>query len=152
MLRFCLNMLIVPSPVARMSTVVVLLLGLGLLAGPALAQTPITTIENGQDDRRLEVSHNGGFLVPGTLVDDGTENDSILVNGEGVRMLWYPEKAAIRAGEVGVDSDNADNWDAANVGRHSVAFGRDTEASGPSTTAMGIFTTASGAAATAIGS
>ncbi|MFO8099269.1 MAG: tail fiber domain-containing protein [Salinibacter sp.] len=145
MLRFSLKLMVVLAPVTRMSTVVLLLLGLGLLAGPALAQTPITTIENGQDDRRLEVSHNGGFVVSGTLVDDGTENDSILVEGDGERMLWYPEKAAFRAGEA------SGQWDASEIGTHSIALGRSTLASEPGATALGRETEASGLNSLAIG-
>ena len=47
------------------------------------AQMPAATVED------------GGLLVPGTF---GT--GSIPASGEGVRMMWYPAKAAFRVGRV----------------------------------------------------
>jgi hypothetical protein len=65
--------------------------------------------------------------------------------------MWYPAKAAFRAGRVGDDKDGT-QWDAAKVGDYSAAFGVDTKASGFVATAMGDETTASGFADTAMGS
>lgn len=149
MLRFLSFLSALFCTSARQSVAIVVLLGLGVLGGPtAHAQTPVTTVENGEGDPRLELFHNGGFLVPGTIVDDGTETDSIPAEGGGVRMMWYPEKAAFRAGEA---SDFNGEWDAANVGAHSAAFGKYTKAGGPSATAMGNRTTAGADNATAMG-
>jgi hypothetical protein len=64
--------------------------------------------------------------------------------------MWYPAKAAFRAGRVGRKKDGT-QWDAAKVGDHSVAFGVDTKASGFAATAMGDRTTASEIGATAMG-
>ena len=99
---------------------------------------------------------DGGFLGEGTF-GAGAIPDS----GSGTRMMWYPRKAAFRAGRV-----DADAWDDANIGSESVAFNKNTRAtatfsaafgdstlaSGPVSTAMGFFTTASGNASTAMGS
>lgn len=137
----------------RLTVCLFVLLGLGLLAGPgAQAQTPtsVTSIVNSAQDTTLEVNHNGSLLAPGELVTDGTENDSIPATGAGTRMMWYPEKAAFRAGEVGAILDGT-QWDASKIGEHSVAFGEDTEASGSNATAMGVQTTASNSYATAMG-
>jgi trimeric autotransporter adhesin len=68
------------------------------------------------------------------------------VSGAGTRMMWYPDKAAFRAGEV-----EGTNWDGNMIGYNSVAMGRNTKASGFYSMAMGYNTTASGEASTAMG-
>jgi hypothetical protein len=85
---------------------------------------------------------DGGFVTTGVL-----GQGQVPVSGSGARMMWHPGKAAFRAGEV-VDAQ----WDDANVGVRSTAFGQSTTASGQVGTAMGFFTTASGGISTAIGS
>lgn len=68
------------------------------------------------------------------------------VSGPGTRLMWYPGKAAFRAGQVG-----ADQWDMNNIGSNSVAMGSSTTASANASTAFGSGTTASGIASTAMG-
>lgn len=68
-------------------------------------------------------------------------------SGPGVRMMWYADKAAFRAG---VAEDN--RWDRDNVGLHSAAFGLSSTASGSNSFAAGLRNTASGAGAMAFGS
>lgn len=68
------------------------------------------------------------------------------VSGAGTRMMWYPDKAAFRAGVV-----NGTQWDIDNIGDGSAAMGFRTIASGESSTAMGHGTIASGEASTAMG-
>jgi len=68
------------------------------------------------------------------------------VSGGGTRMMWYPDKAAFRAGYV---EDN--QWDEENVGWNSFAVGSSTTASGHHSNAMGYSSTASGDYSTAIG-
>jgi hypothetical protein len=137
-----------------------------LVAVPAAAQTPtpITTIENAATETRLQLNVDGGLYVPGTY-GPTAPNDSIPATGAGTRLMWYPAKAAFRAGRVGLNASRVDVWDAANVGDYSVALGVNTQAgsfaamsmgnqttaSGAAATAMGTFTTASGTAATAMG-
>ena len=88
------------------------------------------------------------------------------ISGAGRRMMWYPDKAAFRAGAV-IDAytNESTYWDAGNIGDYSFASGLDAEAngygsismggfthsSGPYSTAMGSLTTASGGNSTAIG-
>jgi hypothetical protein len=160
-----------PSSAARSSRLVLaaalslLMLALPvLLASTAHAQTPLTTVENGNGDTRMQLNYDGGFYIPGINVRDGTQNDSIPATGAGTRLMWYSAKAAFRAGRVGVFKDGT-QWDAPNVGAYSVALGVDTEAtefaalaigdrttaSNVHATAMGVGTTASGDAATAMG-
>ena len=68
------------------------------------------------------------------------------VSGAGTRMMWYPDKAAFRAGSV-----NFTQWDKDNIGDYSFATGRDTRAIGDGSTAMGEVTLASGRYCTAMG-
>ncbi|MCW5885987.1 MAG: hypothetical protein KIT33_13535, partial [Candidatus Kapabacteria bacterium] len=67
-------------------------------------------------------------------------------SGAGTRMMWYPDKAAFRAGSV-----TGTQWDKDNIGKFSVAIGSNTIASGDFSSAMGINTTASGNSSTALG-
>ena len=71
----------------------------------------------------------------------------IPASGSGARMMWYPAKAAFRAGYA-----FGTQWDDANVGKRSFAAGYNTIASGSDSSAMGAGTTASGYASTAMGS
>ena len=66
--------------------------------------------------------------------------------GAGSRLMFYPGKAAFRAGFV-----NGTQWDNANIGFSSTAMGYGTTASGNYSTAMGNSTTASGDYSTAMG-
>ena len=129
-----------------------LLAGAGLgLPAPAQAQspTPNATVENGGGTVRWQSFYGGGLLAPSTF-GPTSPNDSIPATGAGTRLMWYPAKAAFRAGRVGVTKDGT-QWDAVNVGRYSVAFGADTKASGTHSVAMGEQTTASDFAAMAMG-
>ena len=66
--------------------------------------------------------------------------------GPGTRMMWYPKKAAFRAGSV-----SSTQWDDANIGDYSTAMGSNTNAIGEASTALGNWTTASGPSSTAMG-
>ena len=46
-------------------------------------------------------------------------------------MMWHPDEAAFRVGQV-----TADQWDSASIGRHSFAAGLDTVASGENSVAF----------------
>jgi len=81
----------------------------------------------------------GGLLFDGNV-------GSILKQGAGTRLMWYPKKSAFRAGYV-----SGTNWDDANIGYYSIAMGNDTKASGNYSTAMGYGATASGSSSFAVG-
>jgi hypothetical protein len=115
-------------------------------SGPVEAQTPTTTITNGNDEVRLQLNYDGGFYVPGKF-SPSTPADSIPATGGGTRMMWYPAKAAFRAGRV----DGSIRWAARNIGVHSVAFGFDTQASGEASMALGYQAKASGSHSIAAG-
>jgi autotransporter adhesin len=61
-------------------------------------------------------------------------------------MMWYPGKAAFRAGTV-----SSNQWDDAYVGTYSAAMGADTVASGSYSFASGLGTVASGLGSVAFG-
>jgi outer membrane murein-binding lipoprotein Lpp len=97
----------------------------------------------------------GGFVAMGSL-----GIGLIPQEGEGYRMMWHPYRAAFRAGGV-----NSDQWNDANVGFFSAAFGQNTQAEGnwsiaaghsaftdqPYSVSMGFATHANGQAAIALG-
>jgi len=78
-----------------------------------------------------------GFLVTGSY--DGLSIPNL---GKGTRMVFYPRKAAFRAGSV---YNVADCWNDPNVGAYSSAFGMDCKASGIYSVSMGLNNSAVGA-------
>jgi trimeric autotransporter adhesin len=118
--------------------------GLVLLLGTSAgAQSDILLqLESGSPaGDRFVVDSAGGFVARGTYYRGG-----IPATGAGVRLMWYPRKAAFRVGRV-----TGSQWDEANVGIYSVATGYSTTASGYGSTAIGYETTASGDFSTAMG-
>ena len=80
---------------------------------------------------KLSLDGDGGILAEGTY----GSGDSLSIAGTGTRFMWYPKKAAIRAGQVsGIGSDF---WNDADIGDSSVAFGLNSLASGMYTTVSG---------------
>ena len=86
------------------------------------------------DAGAVTIAGNDGFVSTGTL-----GSGALAPSGAGVKMFWSPRKAALRAGEV-IGSE----WDDANIGLYSTAFGLLTTASGDNSTAFGFSTIASG--------
>ena len=82
------------------------------------------------------------------LLLTGTYNASATVPslGAGTRLMFYPGKAAFRAGYV-----SGTQWDNAFVGLYSVAMGANSKASGAVATSIGDNTSASGDNSTAMG-
>jgi len=68
------------------------------------------------------------------------------VEGDGTRMMWYPDKSAFRVGTA-----FGGQWDTENIGDYSTAWGLVTTASGRQATAWGFNSIASGLMATAWG-
>jgi len=77
------------------------------------------------------------FTGPATPI--GLTNYSPPVQGAGARMMWYPQKAAFRAGFV-----MSTEWDKNNIGRYSAATGFNTIASGDESIATGSESKATG--------
>jgi hypothetical protein len=107
----------------------------GLLAGLLDDDHPQYLLTDG-----VRTSANG-FAVRGPF-----GAGAIPTTGGGVRLMWYPGKAAFRAGEAG-----GTQWDDVNVGDWSTATGYSTIASGVFSTAMGVNSIASGAQSFAVG-
>lgn len=68
------------------------------------------------------------------------------VSGEGVRMMWYPNRGALRAGYV-----TGNQWDKGYIGTVSFATGVNTVASGSASVACGYGTDAIGSSCIAMG-
>jgi len=119
--------------------------------GPTGPAGSVTTNSAGAYD----LGNTNGFLSAGTY---GAGN--VPTEGSGTRLMWYPQKAAFRAGSI-----SGTQWDDANIGAYSVAIGQDVRASGDNATAFGLRSvaaqvssfaagednTASGAASVALG-
>ncbi len=99
---------------------------------------------------------SGAGTIPGTfsLLSDGgfVARGSISVgnlpaSGAGTRMMWYPNKAAFRAGELTSAPLGSDG----NIGSHSTAFGLNSAAIGPYSFAAGVDAAAVGISGVALG-
>lgn len=96
----------------------------------------------------LPTTPSGAFLFTNSsgFAAVGTGGGSIPVSGAGRRAMWHATKSAFRAGNV-----NGTQWDDANIGLNSVAFGINTRAIGSETVAMGFQSSAIGQSAVAMG-
>jgi hypothetical protein len=108
--------------------------GIGGPSRPAPAGVTIPAV--------FSLNTDGAFLAGGTI-----QQGNIPASGPGVRLMWHPRKAALRAGSVG-----GSTWDDANVGESSAAFNANTRASGPFSVAFNSSTVASGSGSLAAGS
>lgn len=111
------------------------------LAGKASAQIQLFEVEKGDATKMLQVQDDAGLVARGAF-DIG----AIPASGAGVRLMWYPRKAAFRAGRV-----LGSQWDDASVGQWSAAFGENTMATGTHSVAMNGGTTASADRSVAMG-
>ena len=119
--------------------------------------TEVTSILNSNQDTTLESNHSGSLLVPGKfgeLDNYDAPKDSIPAEGPGTRLMWYPAKAAFRAGRLydntaNLGEDGRRFWDAAEIGKYSIAMGRNTKASGRAAVALGSGSKATNISATA---
>jgi len=100
----------------------------------------------GGPQARLHVA-DSAVLFSGTIFPPpATTSVNPPMQGQGIRMFWYPALGAFRAGYV-----DAKQWDRDSIGQLSVATGRNTKAKGAYSTAMGFSTNASGYFSTAMG-
>ena len=109
------------------------------LGGNTAAETYDVT--DSADNLLFRVQGDGGALFSGTW---GT--GIIPVTGAGLRMIWFPNKAAFRVGYV-----DGVQWDNSNIGTYSIAMGKGTIANATASTALGSETTASASTATSMG-
>jgi hypothetical protein len=104
--------------------------------------------EDGEDGA-IPTNANGAYDLANVngIVSAGTEfSGNIPVEGSGTRMMWYPGKAAFRAGTI-----TGTQWDDANIGMYSVAFGNNVRASGDYAAAFGNNSTAANSSSFAAG-
>ena len=126
----------------------------------ATAQTGNVGIGTSNPVARLHVADSNVLFTGPNNVLNNTAADPP-VQGPGARLMWYPQKAAFRAGlAFGLQ------WDKDSMGIMSIGLGNSTKAKGESafasgagtnalgdrSTAMGSFSTASGYGSFAIGS
>ncbi len=116
------------------------------------SETPVTRvtfrsdgnvgINNTDPDVKLQVTE-------GNVVFDGDDDGAYetIPSGAGSRFMWLPEKSALRAGTV-----TGTQWNVANVGDYSVAYGYDCIASGEGSSAFGNQNNVSGINSSAFGS
>lgn len=109
--------------------------GLGSVSAPAIGVLATTF------PSALKINSPNGVVFNQSATGGG-----IPAAGAGTRFMWYPGKAALRAGYV-----EGTHWDNDNMGSYSTAMGYSTKASGLVSTAMGDFTVASGYRSTAMG-
>lgn len=76
----------------------------------------------------------------------GSAGQTLTAAGAGKKLIWYPKKAAFRAGSV-----SGIQWDDASIGNYSVAMGQNTQATNTHSIAMGRAAVASGSSAVAMG-
>jgi hypothetical protein len=116
-----------------------------ILPSGARAQMPDSVFAVSKSGQGLfRVNVDGGALFGGSF--DGGQSLGIPAEGAGTRMIWYPRKAAFRAGYV-----NGTQWDDANIGNYSVAMGEGVRASGDYGVAMGRRTVAANGSSFAVG-
>ncbi|HEU0052004.1 MAG TPA: hypothetical protein VFQ39_02460, partial [Longimicrobium sp.] len=116
-----------------------LLAGALLLAASAAAraQTPDSAFAVSRSGQGLyRVNVDAGALFGGVF-DGDPSGTGVPIEGAGTRMMWYPRKAAFRAGGI-----SGTQWDAANIGEYSVAIGQDVRASASNAVAFGLRSTA----------
>ena len=82
---------------------------------------------------KLTLQNDAGILAIGQFGDVNAA--SLTTSGPGARFIWYPKKAALRAGLIiagtgAYASRPTDQWNDVNIGNYSVAFGRNSKASG----------------------
>jgi len=113
---------------------------------PAAAQTPDSAFAVSKAGVGLfRVNVDAGALFGGTY-DGDASGTGIPAEGAGTRMMWYPRKAAFRAGGIA-----GTQWDAANIGDYSVAIGQDVRASASNAVAFGLRSTAAQQSSFAVG-
>jgi len=113
------------------------LAGVWTQAGDLIYLTDITTpaakkvgIGTSTPAFKLHLQNNGGIIAEGVF--GGASDDVLTLAGAGTRLMWYPKKAAWRAGTV-----SSSQWDDASIGNNSVAMGTSTTASGAQSTVSG---------------
>lgn len=110
----------------------------------SMAQTGNVGIGTASPQARLHVTDSSVVFSATGNIPGSPGNPPI--QGAGRRMMWYPDKAAFRAGYV----DNT-QWDNSNIGLYSHVIGNNSIASWISSVAIGMQDTASNLGSFALG-
>lgn len=103
------------------------------LSGSTLQVTETATFGLAPDPGSFEWRDNGILISKGVF---GNGTLQLSDQGAGTRLLWYPGKAAFRAGRVTYGT----KWDEANIGTDSIAIGLNSQASASESIAFGCAT------------
>jgi Chaperone of endosialidase len=96
------------------------------------------------DKERFRVDNDGSLL---SVADySGGINTTAPIEGAGTRFMWYATKAALRAGQI-----NGTQWDDANIGLYSTAFGENVRALGDDSIVVGKNSVAANTGTVALG-
>ena len=123
----------------------ILLVVLISFSGVLVAQTGNVGIGISSPIARLHVADSNVVFTGSNNADPNTPFAPPL-QGPGARMMWYPAKAAFRAGLA-----FGNQWDKDSIGILSIALGNSTKAKGESSFASGAGSNASGYRSTAMG-
>ncbi len=118
-----------------------------IVTGSLIAQTGEVGIGTLTPQAMLHVDSgtvlfNGGLAIP--MVPGNPP-----ASGAGVRMMWYPDKAAFRVGTVGITGNTF--WNKDSIGLYSFAAGYNVKAKGKYSVALGEGTQATGISAFSFG-
>jgi hypothetical protein len=96
------------------------------------------------DKERFRVENDGSILA----VSDYNSGccGGIPIEGSGTRFMWFGAKAALRAGSI-----NGTQWDDANIGLYSTAFGENVRALGDNAIVVGKNSVAANTGTVALG-
>ncbi len=96
------------------------------------------------DKERFRVDNDGSILSVADYT--GGVNTTAPAEGSGTRFMWYAAKAALRAGQI-----NGTQWDDANIGLYSTAFGENVRALGDNAIVVGKNSVAANTGTVALG-
>lgn len=97
------------------------------------------------DKERFRVDNDGSLLAVSEY-NSGCCSNGVPIEGSGTRFMWHGGKAAIRAG--GIDGTQ---WNDANIGLYSTAFGQNVRALGDNSLVVGKNSVAANTGAVALG-
>ena len=91
---------------------------------------------------KLHIATDGMIIAEGHF----NSGEDLPISGARTAFIWYPKKAALRAGQV-----DANQWDDANIGNYSIALGHNVTAKAAGSIALGEDTSTDNQAIVAIG-
>jgi hypothetical protein len=116
----------------------------GVNALLSLSASGTYTDNSTHDKERFRVDNDGSILSVADYT--GGVNTTAPAEGSGTRFMWYAAKAALRAGQI-----NGTQWDDANIGLYSTAFGENVRALGDNSIVVGKNSVAANTGTVALG-